>query len=94
MATVPREVIATIINTNVNVKRCFYDALVAQELTKPYEVRVTFNLAASGSASNLRVNNPEQQGSRLERCLDGAVQKMAFPPSAKGGPVNYTFAQR
>jgi hypothetical protein len=94
MATVPREVINTIVSTNVKVKRCFYDALVSQELVKPFEVRTTFNLSASGSATNLRVANPELSGGRLERCLDGAFQSMSFPPSAKGGPVTYTFAQK
>jgi hypothetical protein len=90
-ATVPREVIHTIVSSNVGVKRCFYDALKAGQIQKPITVNTTFNLSAAGSASNLRIGGSELQGSPLERCLDGAFRTMSFPPSAKGGEVSYPF---
>ena len=83
-------VLATIINNNVDVKRCFFSA-IRDGLERPVTVRTTFNLSAAGRASSLRINNPELSGSRLERCLDSAFQGMSFPPTAKGGPVNYPF---
>ncbi len=91
MATVPPSVIQTIVTTNVGVKRCFFESLKSNEIAKPIEVRTTFNLSASGSASNLRIQNPELRGSRLERCLDGAFSNMTFPQAARGGPVNFPF---
>lgn len=91
MATVPPSVISTIVTTNVGVKRCFYESLKSREITKPITISTTFNLSASGSASNLRVNNEGLGGSSLERCLDGAFRKMTFPKAAKGGPVNFPF---
>lgn len=91
MTSVPPEIIQTIVTTNVGVKRCFYEALKSREIAKPITVNTTFNLSASGSASNLRVKNTELRGSNLERCLDTAFRSMSFPPAAKGGPVNFPF---
>ncbi len=85
------EVIQMIVTSNVGVKRCFFEALKSREIEKPITVNTTFNLAASGAASNLRVNNSELRSSKLERCLDGAFRTMSFPPSQKGGPVNFPF---
>ena len=87
----PPAVLKTIIDSNVTVKRCFFDALRSSEISKPIEVRTTFQLSSSGRASNLRINNGSLSGGTLERCLDAAFSKMSFPPSDGSGPVNYPF---
>lgn len=89
--SVPAPVLDMIIKNNVGVKKCFYESMKADEVSRGAVVRTTFQLSASGSASNLRVNNPELRGGRLERCLDGAFAGMSFPSSASGGPINYAF---
>ncbi len=80
-----------ILQSSPKVQTCFYTALTTAEIQQPVSVPISFSLAASGSASGLRIS--KVSAPVLERCLDRALGSLTFPANG-AGTVRYTFAIR
>jgi len=89
MKTVPADVIHVMLSNNLDVKKCFVPMFRAGTL--PPRVDVKFTIQPGGNATSIFIRSPPTlKSSELERCLQGAIARISFPPTTGGG-TNTTY---
>jgi hypothetical protein len=86
----PMEEIDHRLRNNLEVKKCFFRVKQTQGVL-PARIDVSFNLSASGSASDIYVNQIEWVGTDLESCLSAAIRGISFPTSGGSNKLTYPF---
>lgn len=91
MVTVPHDVVHLILSNNIDVKKCFVPMFQARTL--PPRVDVGFTILPAGNATKVGLRSPPTlRGSELERCLQGAISRVSFPPTTGNGTaIVYPF---
>lgn len=88
---VPVTVLATMLNNNKGVKRCF--GLYREETGSLPSGRITVRLTIqpSGKPTAARIDGGAYAGTSLDTCLAGAIKKISFPPWEGDEPATYFY---
>jgi predicted Zn finger-like uncharacterized protein len=88
---VPVTVLATMLNNNKGVKRCF--GLYREETGSLPSGRITVRLTIqpTGKPTAARIDGGAYAGTSLDTCLAGAIKKISFPPWDGAEPATYFY---